>query len=197
MIITLDNKRRYILLHGKKTRHLMEAKAVIKNILESMVCIFVKDTTVEYKILAKYLKKATLFPVHFMKFNQNIAIIISKDNILKQLINKSASFMKYIGLDQGVDETQKEVDPTVGFYVLPSFSLDTKMEKIKDKAQSKGYDIYSHLGIRYFRRVFTQAGKEKTNDSKELLSDLTQCIEQNKTKHEVSKFARREEEAPK
>lgn len=169
----------------------MEAQAVVKNILESMLCLFVKDTQVDYKILPKYLKKATLFPVHFTKFNQHIAIIISKDNILKQLINKSASFIKYIGLDQDGDGVQKEVDPTVGFYVITSSSLDNKMEKIREKVQSKGYDIYSHLGIRYFKRVFIQAGKEKYNDSKELLSELTQCIEQNKTKFEISRFARK------
>ena len=137
----------------------MEAKSLIRNILESMVCLFIKDTQVEYKILAKYLKKATLFPVHFTKFSQHIAIIISKDNILKQLINKSASFIKYIGLNQEVDETQKDIDPSVGFYVVPSESLDAKMEKIREKVQNKGYDIYSHQGIRYFRRVFIQAGK--------------------------------------
>jgi hypothetical protein len=76
----------------------MDVKAKIQNALESMICIFIQDTVVDYKMTAKYLKKATLYPVHFSKFNNDIAILISKDNIFHQLINKSVSFNKYIGL---------------------------------------------------------------------------------------------------
>ena len=76
----------------------MEAKVLVKNIIESMVCLFIKDTNINGKLLVKYLKKATVYPVYFSKFNNSMSIIISKDNILKQLISKSASFMKYIGL---------------------------------------------------------------------------------------------------
>ena len=76
----------------------MEAKATIKNVLESMVCLFVKDTRIEHRALTKYLKKAALYPVYNGQISANMNIIISKDNILKQLINKSPSFLKYIGL---------------------------------------------------------------------------------------------------
>ena len=88
----------FVLLHGKKSRNLVHAKVLIKNVLESMVCLFIKDTKIDHKKLGSYLKKATLYPVHFAPFANNVTIIISKDNILKQLISKSASFMKYIGL---------------------------------------------------------------------------------------------------
>ena len=130
------------------------------------MCLFVKDTQVEYKTMGKYLKKATLYPVHFAKFTNSIAIVISKDNILKQLINKSASFMKYIGLEMELDQTQTSVDPSVGFYILPSNSLDLKMEKIREKAQIKNHDVYSHLGIRYLKKVFIQAGKKVPHEYK-------------------------------
>ena len=88
----------FVLLHGIKGRNLIHAKNLIKNVLESMVCLFIKDTVIAYKKLGSYLKKATLYPVHFSPFADNVSIVISKDNILKQLVGKSASFMKYIGL---------------------------------------------------------------------------------------------------
>ena len=166
LVATFNERKNYVLIHGKRGKYLMEAKTLIKNIVESLVCLFVKDTHVEYKTMGKYLKKATLYPVHFAKFSNNIAIVISKDNILKQLINKSASFMKYIGLEMELDQTQTSVDPSVGFYILPSNSLELKMEKIREKAQLKNHDVYSHLGIRYLKKVFIQAGKKVPHEYK-------------------------------
>ena len=78
----------------------MEAKAAVKNALESMVAFFVKDTKVDSKVISKYLKKATLYPAYFGRYSNSIVVVISKDNILKQLISKSANFLKYLGLEQ-------------------------------------------------------------------------------------------------
>ena len=76
----------------------MDAKTTIKNVMESMVCLFVKDTRVDHRPLSKYLKKAALYPVYNAAMNINMSIIITKDNIMKQLISKSPSFLKYLGL---------------------------------------------------------------------------------------------------
>jgi hypothetical protein len=197
VVAALDSTKAYILLHGTRARNLMEAKAAMKNVIESMVCLFIKDTPIDFKIMLKYLKKATLYPVYFAKFNNSTAIVISKDNILKQLISKSTSFMRYLGLEQSAEEIQKNVDPTVGFYLIPSISLDIKIEKMREKAQSKSYDIYSHTGIRYLRKVFIQQGKEQTNDYKALLIDLMLCVEEYKQKFEIGRPQKKEELRPK
>jgi len=78
----------------------MEAKSTIKNILESMICLMIKDTKVKDGTLVKYLKKASLYPVHFTRINAHTTLLITKDNILKQLASKSPQFMKLIGLER-------------------------------------------------------------------------------------------------
>ena len=100
LIVTFDTSRTNVLVHGNRPKYLMEGKANIKNALESMVCLFVKDTHIDGKTMLKYLKKATLYPVHFSKFNSSTAVVVTKDNILRQLISKSANFMKYLGLEE-------------------------------------------------------------------------------------------------
>ena len=65
LVAMFDNQKKYLLIHGNRSKYLMEAKATIKNILESMVCLMLKDTKVHVGTLMKYLKKASLYPVHF------------------------------------------------------------------------------------------------------------------------------------
>jgi hypothetical protein len=77
----------------------MESKNTMKNVVESMVGLIIKNTTINDKILVKFLEKASAYPIHFGRLGQKDCIIISKDNILKQLINKSAGFFKHLGLD--------------------------------------------------------------------------------------------------
>jgi len=88
------------MVHGNKGKYLMEAKSTIKNILESMICLMIKDTKVKDGTLVKYLKKASLYPVHFTRINAYTTLLITKDNILKQLASKSPQFMKLIGLER-------------------------------------------------------------------------------------------------
>ena len=63
-----------------------------------MVCLFIKDSPIDHKILKKYLAKASIFPVYFAKYNNSNTVIISKDNVLRQLIQKSPNFLKYLGI---------------------------------------------------------------------------------------------------
>lgn len=64
-----------------------------------MVCVFVKDSKIDYKVMKKYLEKATIYPAYFSSYNSSTAVLISKDNIIRQLVLKSNNFMKYLGLD--------------------------------------------------------------------------------------------------
>ena len=105
LLAMFDQEGKYILVHGNRGKYLMEAKSCIKNILESMVCLFIRDTKINGTVLQKYLKKASLYPVHFCKMNNHTSLLITKDNILKQLATKSPQFMRLIGLERGEEET--------------------------------------------------------------------------------------------
>lgn len=98
VIAMFDTSRQFVLLHGNRAKYIMEAKNTIKNVLESMVCIYLKDTRIDHKHMNKYLKKATLYPVYCAPYNESTTAVISKDNILKQLLNKSPIFMRHLGL---------------------------------------------------------------------------------------------------
>jgi len=76
----------------------MESKCTIKNVLESMVCLVIKNTQINDETLLKFLEKASTYPIHFGRIGEKDCIIISKDNILKQLIYKSAGFFKHTGI---------------------------------------------------------------------------------------------------
>lgn len=86
----------------------------------------------------------------------------------------------------------------MGFYLIPSGTINLKIEKIKEKCQEKSYDIFTHFGIRYFKKVFIQQGKQNEhNNFKDLLIDLLVCVEQYKQKFELMKPQHTEERAPK
>ena len=63
-----------------------------------MVCLFVKDTPLDRKYVKKYLSKAALFPVYLEQYSNSTTVIISKDNVLRQLVQKSPNFLKYLGI---------------------------------------------------------------------------------------------------
>lgn len=110
----------------------MECKNTMKNVFESMVCLFIKNTEIDHKLMKKYLKKASLYPVYCSSYSQNMSVIISKDNILKQLISKSPNFMKYLGLEHPLEDLSQsdslaDSEATVGFYLIPSPKIDIKI----------------------------------------------------------------------
>jgi hypothetical protein len=76
----------------------MECKTTIKNALESLVCLYVKETKIDHKVMQKYLKKSTVYPAYYGIYSQSTSVLITKDNIFRQLIQKSSNFMKYLGL---------------------------------------------------------------------------------------------------
>ena len=141
----------------------MEAKSTIKNILESMVCLMIKDTKVKDGTLVKYLKKASLYPVHFSRINNHTTLLITKDNILKQLASKSPQFMKLIGLERSEEELENSNDPLIGSYMVASPSFETRMDKVRDKIKNRNYDIYTNMGVRFLRENFIQQGKKPEN----------------------------------
>jgi hypothetical protein len=70
----------------------------IKNVIESMVCLYVKDAAIEHNKVLKFLKIGVSYPVYFSPYNASNSILISKDNVIKQLVTKSANFLRYLGL---------------------------------------------------------------------------------------------------
>ena len=148
------------MLHGNKGKYLMEAKSTIKNILESMICLMIKDTKVKDGTLVKYLKKASLYPVHFTRINAYTTLLITKDNILKQLASKSPQFMKLVGLERTEEQMENGNDPVLGFYMVPSVSYESRMDKIREKIKNRNYDIYTSMGVKYMRENFIQQGKK-------------------------------------
>lgn len=88
----------FVYLIGEKQSSLMQAKAVVKNVLESLVCLIVESTSVDLRVLSKFLEKAANFPIHLAKFNEKGYMLITKDNIIKQLALKSNNFFKYLGI---------------------------------------------------------------------------------------------------
>ena len=78
---------------------------------------------------------------------------------------KSPNFMKYLGLEEpnelSFSLSQTEYEPSVGFYLIPSGTINLKIEKIKEKCQSKSYDIFTHFGVRYLKRYsFSRVNKK-------------------------------------
>ena len=54
LIVTLDNAQphpKYVMIHGNHSKYMMEAKILIKNTIESLICFFVKDVQVNVKTL--------------------------------------------------------------------------------------------------------------------------------------------------
>lgn len=68
-----------------------------------MVCLTVKNTVINEKQLIKFLEKASTFPIHYGRLGEKRSVIISKDNILRQLISKSQGFFKYLGIDLSLE----------------------------------------------------------------------------------------------
>lgn len=124
--VRLNKTGSFIMLHGSRTKYLMQSKFTIKNVIESMVCLFIKDTPINHKQMKKYLSKAVIFPTYFEKYNNSTSIIISKDNVLRQLIQKSPNFLKYLGIEPQNGE-QLTYEPQVGIYIVPSTSIINKL----------------------------------------------------------------------
>ena len=60
--------------------------------------MIVESTSVDLRVLSKFLEKAANFPIHLAKFNEKGYMLITKDNIIKQLALKSNNFFKYLGI---------------------------------------------------------------------------------------------------
>lgn len=100
----------------------------MKNVVESLVCLIIKNTVISDKTLVKFLEKASTYPIHFGRLNEKEFLIISKDNILKQLIVKSAGFFKHIGIDipdqpEGIISSNVKI----GVFVIRSHTFKTKI----------------------------------------------------------------------
>ena len=61
----------------------------MKNVVESMVCLIIKDYPVKVESLSKYLSKVSKYPIHLANYHGNSYTLMSKDNILKQLLKNS------------------------------------------------------------------------------------------------------------
>jgi hypothetical protein len=76
---------------GCTTHSMMEAKKTMKNLIEGVTVISFKDINLELKAeikLKDYLSKISKYPITYGKISETILVIISKDNILKELLKK-------------------------------------------------------------------------------------------------------------
>ncbi len=70
---------------------MMEAKTTMKNLIEGVTVISFKDIDLELKAeikLKDYLSKISKYPITYGKISETVLVIISKDNILKELLKK-------------------------------------------------------------------------------------------------------------
>ena len=72
-----------------------------------MVCLVVKHHYVEVLRLSKYLEKVSNYPIHLSNCNDKRFLLMTKDNILKQLFRKSKKVFKEFGLPDGEEEKEK------------------------------------------------------------------------------------------
>jgi hypothetical protein len=54
-------------------------------------------------------------------------MIISKDNILKQIINKSAGFFKYIGITLQDEDVEITTKAKIGIFLIRSPTFKSKL----------------------------------------------------------------------
>lgn len=166
----------------------MQAKAVIKNVLESLVCLIVQSTAVDLRTLEKFLDKAANFPTLVAKFHQKGFMVITKDNIIKQLALKSNNFFKYLGI-QVYDKEGERVpsSPKVGIFVIRSLSWNNKIDKIRNVCKDKGYDLFMNCGIHYINQVFYSSEKQNDDVIRQLLNPIMAGLEESKKKYDVVK----------
>lgn len=44
LVVCIGTLNTHLIIHGYRAKFLMEAKATLRNVLESMVCLFIRDT---------------------------------------------------------------------------------------------------------------------------------------------------------
>jgi hypothetical protein len=82
-------------------------------------------------------------------------MLITKDNIIKQLALKSNNFFKYLGIEEYNKEGERlPTSPKVGIFVIRSLSFKNKIETIRNVCKDKGYDLFMNCGINYINQVF-------------------------------------------
>lgn len=73
--------------------------------------------------------------------------------------------MKYLGLEDPKEASFSDstvmYEPGIGFYLIPSSTINIKIDKIKERCQVRSYDTYTHLGIRHFKKIFIKQGTER------------------------------------
>lgn len=67
----MNKPKTFIYLIGERQRYLMESKLTMKNVIESMVCLIIKNTLINDKILVRFLEKASTYPIHFGRTGEN------------------------------------------------------------------------------------------------------------------------------
>lgn len=94
-----------ILFIGQKQSDCMFAKNTMRNILESMVIVVIRNEIYEslegqkkIKKMEKYVAKVSKYPIQIGLIGKAHLSIISKDNILKKLFSKE-SFLNELKLD--------------------------------------------------------------------------------------------------
>ncbi len=133
-----------------------------------MVCLIIKSQDINENKLIKFLNAASTYPIHYGRLSEKRFIIVSKDNILKQLITKSAKFFEYLGIEEGKDKSEANV----GLFLIRSPTFKTKIEQTRDVCKLKGYDLFENGNVYYINQVFYNEGIEEKNIIKNLLGTI-------------------------
>ena len=106
----MNTRNSHVLIKGPEGYKKMEAKNTLRNIINSVAVMEIRSTASadQYKRLEAYLKKIIEYPIIFRKTGEGVYILITKDNITKQLLTKS-KFRDF------VSSTTKNM---IGFFLL-------------------------------------------------------------------------------
>lgn len=86
----MNSNNSQIMMIGKSGYKKMEVKNTVANMYHSMLIMEISclSSEAQFKKLQSYLKKITDHPVVFIRTSENIHLLITKDNIIKQLLTK-------------------------------------------------------------------------------------------------------------
>jgi hypothetical protein len=136
--------------------------------------------------LIKFLEKASTYPIHFGRLFEKECVIISKDNILKQLITKSAGFFKHIGIDLPDElEGNISVNAKIGIFIIRSHTFKPKIDNARNYCKDIGYDLFYNAGVHFISQVFYQEGSEKKDVIRKLLGEIMMALESSKEKFQT------------
>lgn len=160
----------------------MEAKKTVKSLIEGITIVAFKKVETDIKQQAKfkeYLKRISKFPITFGKLSETIIVLISKDNILKELLKKKDKIISKAGITENT---------SLGIFIPHCYSKDEKKEQINKICKEMGYDFWQIWGVRYFRPMISSDGEPRDQfETLELIIQIISGFMEVKDKYDIMK----------